>query len=93
MAVGLFWEERRFNRAGPTSEWKAFDVRCFLKANAIATSDTCFEWHQEASEILDREIGNLGMDPKFVTGTLKIILRWLLFFTSSDPASRPGLLL
>jgi DNA helicase II / ATP-dependent DNA helicase PcrA len=56
-----------------THEWKAFAVLCLLKINAIPTMGTCFEWHQGAGEILDREIIGLGLDSslKFETGKLK----------------------
>jgi DNA helicase-2/ATP-dependent DNA helicase PcrA len=54
-------------------EWKAVAVRCLLKANAIPTIGTCFEWHQEAGELLDREIISFGLNSSldFQTGKLK----------------------
>jgi DNA helicase-2/ATP-dependent DNA helicase PcrA len=54
-------------------EWKAFAVRCLLKVNTIPTVGTCFEWHQGAGEILDREIISFGLHSslKFEAGKLK----------------------
>jgi DNA helicase-2/ATP-dependent DNA helicase PcrA len=54
-------------------DWKAFAIRCLLKVNALATTGTCFEWHQEAGQILDKEIISLGLDSSvaFVVGKLK----------------------
>ncbi len=54
-------------------DWKALAVRCLLKADAIATSGTSFDWHTEVGGMLDGEITDFGLSPglAFVAGRLK----------------------
>jgi DNA helicase-2/ATP-dependent DNA helicase PcrA len=54
-------------------EWKSLAVRCLLKANAIPTTGTYFDWNAQVGKMLDEEIGtfNLGPQLAFVKGKLK----------------------
>jgi DNA helicase-2/ATP-dependent DNA helicase PcrA len=53
--------------------WKALAIRCLLKVNAIVPTGTFFEWHTQAGETIEKEVGSfaLGSLPKFVPGKLK----------------------
>lgn len=54
-------------------DWKALAVRCILKANAIITTSTLFDWQAQAGVMLDEEISSfsLGASFTFVAGQLK----------------------
>jgi hypothetical protein len=53
--------------------WKGLAIRCLLKVNAIVPTGTFFEWHTEAGETIDKEVGSFRLSsvPTFVTGKLK----------------------
>ncbi|MBK9119763.1 MAG: UvrD-helicase domain-containing protein [Phycisphaerales bacterium] len=53
-------------------DWKALAVRCLLRANAIVTSGTLFDWQTAAGEALDTELIAFKLDPAldFANGKL-----------------------
>jgi DNA helicase-2/ATP-dependent DNA helicase PcrA len=66
-------DEQLAEHAIEPSRWKALAIRCLFRCNALAMTDTLYDWQKAAGKIIDAELGSFALPPSlgFQGGKLK----------------------